>query len=193
MQVQIFTSDLYLGRLLYRLLSLKGYDAVILKDATAANEDAHLRLIDLDTCPDVPVRSRDITLSRKESNASAHAKERRLSVPFLHEALFSLLQAASDTANARKDAPLRLRERTAVLHGREIPLTETEHSLLKTLMEADGAFVSRETLLSCVGSGERGLNVFIHYLRKKLETEGEHVLLCSRAKGYCIEHRFLHP
>lgn len=193
MQAQIFTSDRYLGRLLYQLLSLKGYSPRIAEHAADARAEIPLRLIDLDTCPDVPVRPCDISLSRRASDISAHTTARRLSVPFLHEALFALLKAASDTQSVTKDAPLRLRERTAVLHEREIPLTETEHSLLKTLIEADGAFVGRDALLPCVGSGERGLNVFIHHLRGKLEAEGEHVLLCSRTKGYCIDRRFLRP
>ena len=193
MQAQIFTSDLYLGRLLYQLLSLQGYSPRLTEHSADARADMPLRLIDLDTCPDVPVRPCDISLSRRISDTTAHMTERRLSVPFKHEALFAMLQAFPNIPTEEKEAPLHLRGRTAVLHEREIPLTETEYSLLKVLLEADGAFVGRNTLLSCVGSGERGLNVFIHHLRKKLEAEGEHVLLCSRAKGYCIDHRFLRP
>lgn len=191
-KIRIITSDLYLDRLLHQLLRLKGYTPLSSEHDAHEKEDERLRIVDIDTCSETLLGPHDIVLSRKDTALLPHTVTKRLTVPFLHDALFALLQEA-ELPSSKKDAPLRLLERGAALRGKEIPLTETERCLLKALIDADGAFVRREELVSNVGSGERGLNVFIHYLRKKLEADGEHVLLCSRAKGYCIDRRFLHP
>ena len=60
-------------------------------------------------------------------------------------------------------------------------------------MEADGAFISREALKSAVWGAESSegvLNVYIHYLREKLERDGEKVILSSRKSGYALAEKF---
>lgn len=75
---------------------------------------------------------------------------------------------------------------------RTVRLTDTELRLLRALLLADG-FVSREQLLHEVfGEGADGglLNVYVHYLREKLEGDGVRVIISSRKEGYKIDERF---
>ena len=84
--------------------------------------------------------------------------------------------------------------RLAYLDGKEIKLTEVEASLLGRLISASGEFVSRGELLRGVwgDSADGGvLNVYIHYLREKLEVCGEKIILSSRSAGYGIDKKYL--
>ena len=60
-------------------------------------------------------------------------------------------------------------------------------------MSANGEFVSREEILSQVWNGDADcgiINVYIHYLREKIE-HGEKIILSSRKQGYCIDEKYL--
>ena len=86
------------------------------------------------------------------------------------------------------------KNKAAILHGARIRLTDVEFSLFSSLYEKRGEYVTREDLISSVwGDGIDGgiLNVYIHYLREKLEGDGEKIILSSRKLGYCIDKRFL--
>lgn len=72
----------------------------------------------------------------------------------------------------------------------DISLTEREYRLFSALAEAKGAFLSRETLLDRVWEGETDdagvVNVYIHYLREKLEGAGQIRILSKRGVGYAL-------
>lgn len=83
--------------------------------------------------------------------------------------------------------------RAALLDGERIELTELEYSLLSLLI-SEGGFVSKEKILSAVfaGATDAGIvNVYIHYLRSKLEAEGEKIILTSRGRGYSINEKYV--
>ncbi len=85
-------------------------------------------------------------------------------------------------------------ERAVLLHGEHIRLTEVELALLRALAEAKGEFLCREALLSAVWGNEGTdslLNVYIHYLREKLERSGEKMILSSRKGGYALTKKIL--
>lgn len=66
-------------------------------------------------------------------------------------------------------------------------LTPTEQRLFSLLKAANGAPVPREVLLREVwgeGASEGLLNLYIHYLREKLEKDGKRRIFASRGKGY---------
>ncbi len=71
-----------------------------------------------------------------------------------------------------------------------IPLTPTEYACLATLAAAKGAPVSREALYAAVwGEGaprDELVNLYIHYLRRKLETDGRRRILSLRGRGYVL-------
>ena len=106
--------------------------------------------------------------------------------PFSHEDLIRLVST--------DEAVLTLGDRCAFLRGRHIKLTEVEFALLSSLFDAKGMFVSREELISAVwGPDFDGgvLNVYIHYLREKLESDGEKIIISSRKNGYKIDEKYL--
>ena len=84
-------------------------------------------------------------------------------------------------------------EKCAILDGKKIKLTDGEWTLLSLLVSAGGDFVSREKILANCFSGksESMINVYIHYLREKLECGGEKIIVASRDSGYKIDKRFL--
>ena len=83
-------------------------------------------------------------------------------------------------------------EGVAVFKGKKIKLTDTELRMLSVLLESDG-FVERQALLDAVfadGAGDGSVNVYIHYLREKLEKDGDRVIISSRKYGYKIDEKW---
>ena len=77
---------------------------------------------------------------------------------------------------------------------REIALTEREFALLQLLLEHQGTTVGRQRILEQVwGQGEAGANanvieVYVRYLRRKLEENGERRLIHTvRGQGYVLK------
>ena len=145
----------------------------------------------------VPMRDADIILRNTDEFAVAIAGEltmsRRgeadISLPFRIGALRELL--AIDGAGK---LTVSASEKCARLGGRIIRLTDAELALLTSLLNRNGEFVDRETLLQEVwdDSTDPGvLNVYIHYLREKLEYGGEKIILCSRNHGYRINEKYV--
>ena len=112
-----------------------------------------------------------------------------ISLPFKIGSLLPLLEK-----NGR--APLRLIEsnKCVLLADKQIKLTDLEYDLLYAIMEKRGEYVSREELLSRIWQNktDKGiLNVYIHYLREKLEKGGERIIISSRNLGYKINEVFI--
>ena len=85
------------------------------------------------------------------------------------------------------------KERTVSLGSRKIALTEMEYALLRRLIAAEGKAVTQEELLCDVWNGEAGagtVTVYVHYLRRKLESGGERVLRIKRGQGYYIDEKY---
>ena len=75
--------------------------------------------------------------------------------------------------------------------GETVPLTVTEYSLLKVLLENKGKIVSREKLIDIIwgyesGVDERILDVYIHNLRKMLKANS-HLIKTVFKRGYKLE------
>ena len=64
--------------------------------------------------------------------------------------------------------------------------------LLALLLAKDG-YTSREEIAKKVwGDASDGLiNIYVHYLREKLEIGGEKIILSSRKGGYRIDKKYL--
>jgi two-component system response regulator MprA len=77
--------------------------------------------------------------------------------------------------------------------GRSLTLTAREYQLLLLLIEHRGQVLSREQILRRVwpeqqqGSASNVIEVYVRYLRQKLEQGGERRLLHTvRGRGYCL-------
>ena len=77
--------------------------------------------------------------------------------------------------------------------GRGLALTAREYQLLQLLLERRGQVLSREEILRRVwpdqqqGSASNVIEVYVRYLRQKLEQGGERRLIHTvRGRGYCL-------
>ena len=96
------------------------------------------------------------------------------------------------TAGTGARLTLSEREKAAILDGSKIPLTDIEYATLSLLINAEG-FVPKEKILKSVfpeASDEGSVNVYVHYLRAKLEAGGERIIITSRNRGYAINEKF---
>jgi two-component system response regulator MprA len=90
------------------------------------------------------------------------------------------------------DLTLDPQRRTASRAGRPLELTKTEFDLLELLMLNAGIVLSRETIYDRIWgfdfeTGSRSLDVYIGYLRRKTEAEGEARLVHTvRGVGYVV-------
>jgi DNA-binding response OmpR family regulator len=79
--------------------------------------------------------------------------------------------------------------------SRPVALTAREYQLLLLLLERKGTVVSREQILNHVWNDQQGaasnvIEVYVRYLRQKLEDGGERRLIHTvRGQGYCLSER----
>lgn len=168
--VRIVTKDRYLYQKIFLLL--EGIYEI------TSDGGADFTLVDLDTA--AASGANVITLSRGDGGD--------LKIPFSQRSLLALLSGESE-----ESCSLTLEGRCARLSGKVIKLTEVEAALLSCLLRSRGETVSKEELLSEVwGDGTDGgvVNVYVHYLREKLEAGGEKVIFSTRGVGYRIGKKF---
>lgn len=173
MRIAVKTRDNYLFQKIYLILS---EEHTVLRTEDGA-EIFDLLITDGGESPKVGV----ITMGRTD--------EAMLRIPFTE----SELRTALPTGKS-EESLLTLGDKCVFLRGIKIPLTELELALLSELYHAKGEFISREALLGSVwgvGCTDGILNVYIHYLREKLESGGEKIILSSRKHGYKIDGRYL--
>ena len=78
---------------------------------------------------------------------------------------------------------------------RSLSLTAREYDLLLLMLRAGGAVLSRDAILAEIWREERGassnvIEVYVRYLRQKLEEGGERRLIHTvRGQGYCLAER----
>ena len=172
-RIAIVTRDEFLYKKI--ALALEDCDTVMLGSAEVARGFDRV-FHDIDTCEGAAANA--VTMSRRH--------ECDLPIPFG-------LNAPSRYLTATAEARLLPERREVVLGDRLIKLTELEFSLLALIVEAGGDAVSREKILDRVWHGDADggiVNVYIHYLREKLEGEGERVIVASRGKGYSLSEKY---
>lgn len=90
------------------------------------------------------------------------------------------------------DLSLDLRRREATRGDRTIALTKTEFDLLELLLRNAGIVLAREVIYDRIwgydfGTGSKSLDVYIGYLRRKTEQDGEPRLIHTvRGVGYSL-------
>ena len=76
----------------------------------------------------------------------------------------------------------------AILRGTRIPLSPTEFLLLEALLERRGDILRYEEAESLISGGDSNkVNVYICFLRKKLEAGGDKIIYSLRGKGFMIK------
>ena len=168
--VTVVTDDAFL----YAKIALELADIC---DCQRGGTGADLTLVDIDS----GAAAEGLTMSRRGGADIA--------LPFALGALRALVEGEAARGLALSES-----DRTARLFGRAVRLTEVEFSLLSALYRRGGEYVSREVLLGEVwpeGADGGVLNVYVHYLREKLESGGERIILSSRNLGYAINEKYL--
>ena len=170
--VAVLTSDVFLFKKI--ALCLDECEVYLAGDAVSA-ESADTVFCDLDSSESCPARA--VRMSRRA--------ECDLQIPFDLDAPKAFLSV--------REAELLPERRAVMIRGREIRLTELEYSLFELIVNAGGEPVSREEILERVWHSDADggiVNVYIHYLREKLESDGERVIAASRGKGYSLTARY---
>jgi DNA-binding response OmpR family regulator len=92
------------------------------------------------------------------------------------------------------DLQVRPKARQVLRGQRNVELTSREYQLLLLLLHHEGRVVSRERILREIWADQGGssnvIEVYVRYLRQKLEAGGERRLLHTvRGQGYCLSER----
>ena len=122
-----------------------------------------------------------------------------LGKPFGMPELLARLRALTRREGPSKTAELRVQDLTldtatkyARRTGRRIELTATEYALLDYLMRHEGQILSRDQIIDHVWnadfeSGSKLIEVYIHYLRRKIDTaQVDKLIHTIRGLGYRI-------
>ena len=177
-RIALYTKNPHLARRFQLVLrNIASVDVINEEHVEAKHSEI---FIDRDTFPDISIHGVEVSTSGKHM----------LRVPFPHEELISLVTERS-TESARI-LTLSATDKYAALGDERIKLTDVEYRLLAVLLSSED-FIKRETLLSSVwgdGTDIGVVNVYIHYLREKLEAHGEKIILSSRKEGYMIDKRY---
>lgn len=190
-EICIISSDAEFANMLKIELGRRFRRVSLAESAEVAH--AELLVIDIDSAalPDVCDRP-TVCFSKFETRLPRDGEVRGLLRPFRISRLIalceSLLMIPTNERQARILGLDRLR-RLAIVDGREIALTDCEFRLFAVLLEARGAALGAEELVRAVWGDEGGrnlLSVYIHYLRKKLESDGRKLILAHRGGGYSI-------
>ncbi len=160
------------------------FGTVLLTDDPKKLPDGGLLVYDADCFP-TPAGSGRITVGYTK-DASLANEQALLLRPFLldrfREMLKEYAENGGDTLSLRPTPSQTLP-----------PLTKTEETLLSILLSAKGQIVSKRALADALfpeaEDGEGSVTVYIHYLRKKLESDGKRRILSHRNKGYSIPSR----
>lgn len=122
-----------------------------------------------------------------------------LTKPFEFEVLLARIRARTRTAKGKNAAQMRFADlfldtekREAVRAGHRLDLTRTEFGILECLMKAAGRVVTRSRIIELVWGdrdvSENNLDVFMRYLRSKVDREGwPRLLHTERGMGYCLK------
>jgi len=122
-----------------------------------------------------------------------------LTKPFQFEVLLARIRARTRSLSPKSAGQIRfadlfldIEKREAVRAGQRLDLTRTEFSILECLMRAAGRVVTRDRIIELVWGdrdvSENNLDVFIRYLRAKVDREGLPKLLhTERGLGYSLK------
>lgn len=178
MKVSVITNDNYL----YRFIELK-----LCKTANTVSSfenDSDLIFYDCDSNSLLPeTDAKIIKISKADTTDGA------ITLPFpegFFENLFS--------GDSNKDAiELSSDGKHVFFKGKKIKLTSHEYALLSLLVFEGGNYTTREKISKTVwNKASDGLiNIYIHYLREKLESDGEKIIMSSRKFGYRINPAYL--
>ena len=195
--VLIYSGDAVFARMLELEFSMLGLQAMV-AEHPVANLCADVVLLDLDSASAPSPNSYRCMIGFTRGGAASEDEARRacsmiLRRPFEMRMLRREVLAQSQQQKMPAELPpmgktLTLDEKNVTLYvdGHGVKLTYVELLVIKTLMDARGAPVSREQLSLAVGESKANkVDVYICYLRRKLEKlTPVKMIRTVRGKGY---------
>ena len=160
------------------------YGRVLTVDEPEAIPPCDLLVIDLDHArvPQHTEAARRLGYARRERTVGFPLLVR----PFRMAALRALVTDAEGEISLRPSSDFR----TVTVGSEAVALSDREASIFRLLYEASGAVVSRRTLAEAVfpqaDAPEDSVNVYIHYLRTKLERNKKRLIRAHRGGGYSL-------
>ena len=125
--------------------------------------------------------------------------ENSLGIPFLLTDLRQMLiKALSGNTPHKAEASKKQKRTTAFLlsekeekvkiRGKEISLSPTEFKIFNLLFSRKGEVVTYDEINSLIGTANSNkANVYVCFLRKKLEAHGDKIIYSVRSKGFMIK------
>ncbi len=114
-----------------------------------------------------------------------------ITLPFDHEEILKYVRENGSDDNLT--ISLNDRKRTVTVSGTKVRLSITEYRIMRELYGACGAYISKDELASRVWDTDidgGNINVHIFNIRKKLERNGERIILSSKNVGYAINKKY---
>lgn len=202
-QVLILSADAVFARMLEIELEMMQIRVARMR-APRAESRADLVLLDLDTSlPPNPEHYRYMIGFTQNSASAGEETGRKCSLvlrrPFemrlLREEVSTLLFSGEGDAleqEGKNTSEDYLLEHLSVRlsDGRSIPLSPKEYAVMALLLSRRGTPVSREEIAETIGeSTANKVDVYVCFLRRKLETPERRVIMTVRGKGYQLIER----
>ena len=192
-QILILSADAVFSRMLTIELEMQRFSVIC---RTAAEDIfADVLLMDLDTAlPPSPSHYRHMIGFTRRSAAAGDEAGRRCSLVLRRPFEMRLLcREVSALLGERSEEPLRDVTVDFAIDGSHVRLSDgtrraispQEAEVLSLLLERRGETVSREEISARIGeSSANKVDVYVCYLRKKLETPERRVIATVRGRGY---------
>ena len=202
-QVLILSADVVFARMLTLELEMQRLSVCCATEYDGVH-GAEVVLLDLDSALPPPTDAYRHMIGFTVHSASAEDETRRLCSlilrrPFemhlLRGEVLSLLSGNFDTGFYKGQAEgerMEFREERGAYHvllpsGRRVLLSPKEYAVFELLLANRGKPVSRAQISERIGeSSANKADVYICYLRKKIETPERRVIRTVRGKGYCL-------
>lgn len=187
--VCIVTADRSYSQWILLELSSVG-NSVCFSESLSSAPSAGLYIVDADTASLIQKAGAKIILFGHERKKEKE-KNVYLERPFSKKELFDACERVKNEQSPKKEKNSVFSgkgQRVILYDGRTIPLTEKEFALYSLLLDANGESVSRETLSKKLWGeiDDNSLNLYVYYLRQKLESDGKRAIRSHRNKGYSL-------
>lgn len=207
-RILILSRDALFARMLYNVAREYYTDVKLLSSDSAlpSEKDGDVFLLEPDRLPAMRIselkqrkNTRFVLFSKTAVRLETAERvegvfERPFPTALLREKLVKLgggIADRSQTVRTGSDKGLVIRGNAFYFDGVPLALTGTEYSLLSRLYDSRGETVSKDELTSCLWNGDspsNNLNVYISYLRKKLDDAfGVRLIKTVRGEGFRLE------
>lgn len=159
-----------------------------------SENECTLLIADIDSIEKFSVKYKKLALvSRCPSEKKCDLSLKRpVHVGLLREVVRALFAESEKKEKPKTDKKDRIKplpeERSVLVNSKKIRLSEREYLVFSILYENRGATVAREELETALGAeGGNEADVYVCFLRRKLESDGKRRIFTVRGVGYVLK------